>query len=456
MLKLGHLMRKIELPPKSDSWGVLAGAIQLIIQEKGFLEEENNTQISQLLSCVEKCNKDYLYWDKVKYQKTPAGISNEKLWTSLKGFRFLSSQRISFGKYNFSYFITNHFHELLHKFDLEIGQLGGQNLLPEQDKHQYLISTIMEEAIASSQIEGAITTRRVAKEFLRQNKIPRDNSQQMILNNYLTIRHLSEIKLKSMTPELLCEVQSMITKNTLEKAEYSGKFRNSDEIQIVNSIDGEIVHTPPQAEELNQLVKELCSFFNDEDKENFIHPIVKACILHFMIAYIHPFADGNGRTARTIFYWYLLKKGYWLVEYLSISRVIAQSKSKYYKAFIYTETDENDLGYFIHYQLVTLKKALGELQLYIKKKTQEKIETINFQKLKNINERQAMIVRELHENQHWIFNVKEIENRYAVSNQTARTDIIGLINLGYIEMSKVNAKEQKYYKSPKFDDLISK
>lgn len=178
-------MRKIELPPKSEGWGAffeLFGGIALLWQSKGFnnKEQDDDGSLSQLLSCIDKCNKDYLYWDKVKYQKTPEGISNEKLWTSLKGFRFLSSQRISFGKYNFSYFITNHFQELLHRFDLEIGQLGGQNLLPEQDKHQYLISTVMEEAIASSQIEGAITTRRVAKEFLRQNKIPRDNSQQMI------------------------------------------------------------------------------------------------------------------------------------------------------------------------------------------------------------------------------------------------------------------------------------
>ena len=228
-------MRKIELPPKGKDWGgflELSAGLALIMQGKGFHNKnDDDAELSQLLSCVEKCNKDYLCWDKVKYQKTPNGISNEKLWTSLKGFRFLSSQRISFGKYNFSYFITNQFQELLHKFDLEIGQLGGQYLLPEQDKQQFLISSIMEEAIASSQIEGAGTTRRVAKEFLRQNKIPRDASQQMILNNYLTIKHLSEIKFQNITPELVCEIQSMITKNTLEKAEYSEKFRDSDDIE---------------------------------------------------------------------------------------------------------------------------------------------------------------------------------------------------------------------------------
>ena len=56
----------------------------------------------------------------------------------------------------------------------------------------------------------------------------------------------------------------------------------------------------------------------------------------------------------------------------------------------------------------------------------------------------------------WIFNVKEIENRYGISNQTARTDIGGLVKLEYLEVSNVNAKEQKYYKSSRFDELIRK
>jgi Fic family protein len=276
----------------------------------------------------------------------------------------------------------------------------------------------------------------------------------MIVNNYQTIRHLSDIKFEKMTPELLCEIQSMITKNALDNPEYEGKFRDSDDVNIVDVTDGEIIHTPPKASELPDLVDSLCDFFNNDIKGSFIHPIVKACILHFMIAYIHPFVDGNGRTARTVFYWYLLKKRYWLVEYLSISRIIAQSKNKYYKAFIYTETDDNDLTYFINYQLNTLKQALDSLQQYISKKVEEKKQAIDFQKVANINQRQAMILRDLHENPDWIFNVKEIENRYGISNQTARTDISGLVKLEYLEVSNVNAKEQKYYKSFRFDELI--
>jgi Fic family protein len=410
---------------------------------------------------VTDITNDYLYWDKIKYKQIPAELkenieSNEALWGIVKMLRRASYRRLSFGTYKFNYFITSQLQELLHRFDLELGgQFGGHSTLPNQDKQQYLISSIMEEAIASSQIEGAVTTRKVAKELLRKNISPRDKSQQMIVNNYQTIRHLSEIKHQPMTPELLCQIQSMITKNALDNPQYEGRFRDTDDVTIVDVLAGETVHIPPKSADLPGLIQELCAFFNNNGNKSFIHPIVRASILHFMVAYIHPFVDGNGRTARTVFYWYLLKERYWLVEYLSISRVIAQSKTKYYRAFLYTEQDENDLTYFIHYQLHTLMTALTNLQKYIKRKVAEKSQAINFQRLPHINERQAVILNELHNNLDWVFNVKEIENRFAVSNQTARTDVSELVHLGYITAVKVNSKTQKFYKSNEFDSLIS-
>ena len=64
----------------------------------------------------------------------------------------------------------------------------------------------------------------------------------------------------------------------------------------------------------------------------FIHPVIKAIIIHFVISFLHPFVDGNGRTVRSFFYWYMLKKGYALTEFLSISRIIYANKVKYEKA----------------------------------------------------------------------------------------------------------------------------
>jgi len=235
----------------------------------------------------------------------------------------------------------------------------------------------MEESIFSSMIEGATTTRVQAKDMLRKNKSPKNKSEQMILNNYETIQYISDHKTEEVSIEKLYEIHRLVTKNTLEE-EKVGVFRNTNEIHVMNEITGEIVHTPPDFKILNNLMKSFCDFFNHNPKDNFIHPIVKASILHFFIGYIHPFVDGNGRTARALFYWYLLKNGYWLAEYLSISRVIMKTKVQYEKAYIYTEIDDMDVTYFIHYQVKILTQAFEDLKKHVNKKKKEENQLSDF------------------------------------------------------------------------------
>ena len=198
-------------------------------------------------------------------------------------------------------------------------------------------------------------------------------------------------------------------------------------------------------------------FFNEEvDKENFIHPLLKGIIIHFMIGFIHPFTDGNGRTARALFYWYLLKKGYWLTEYLSISKIIQDTKNQYEKAFIYTENDENDLSYFLTYNLRVMEQAFEALKNYIQEKQKNHFKIARFIKIPNINERQAQLLKLVYDNPEIVFNTKEIENRFNVSNYTARTDLKGLTELGFLEIIPVNKVKRNFIKSMQFNGLLKK
>lgn len=224
----------------------------------------------------------------------------------------------------------------------------------------------------------------------------------------------------------------------------------------MNDLTGEIVHTPPPFKELDDLMKSFCEFFNNNPKENFIHPIVKASILHFLIGYIHPFVDGNGRTARALFYWYLLKNGYWLTEYLSISRVIMKSKTQYENAYLYTEIDDMDVTYFIHYQVKVLTQAFEDLKEYVAKKKKEVQNLAQFYKEPSINERQAQILFWVNENSTRNFTVKEIENVFSVTNQTARTDLESLVEKNILKKIKINQKTANYWKGDSFDIKFGK
>lgn len=406
---------------------------------------------------LSKINNEYQYWDKVKYISSSDNIDSQTLWHSTKIQRRLNYKQLKFGKYTFNYYITDKMQELLHEFDLNFGlSLQAKNIIPEKDKQYYLLSSIMEEAIASSQMEGASTTRKVAKEMLRKQDKPKNKGQRMIANNYATITFLLDHKKDELSIEKLLEIHKLISSETIDNIDEEGKIRDNDNIFLVNEKESEIAYTPPTHTELNTLLIDLIKFFNKEDEENFIHPIVKGIIIHFMLSYIHPFSDGNGRTARSLFYLYLMKRGYFLTEYLSISRIIYKSKAKYEKAFLYTEHDENDLSYFLHYNLIVMKKAYEELKSYLQRKINERNNTIIYNTIPEINERQATILKIYTDNPNTILTIKELENRFGVSNQTARIDITTLVTKGFVKEIALNKRKTGYIRSENFISEIEK
>ena len=401
-----------------------------------------------------RINSKYLYWDNVKY-KAPAGVDPATLWYAVKIKRNSMAKRVILGKSTFSFSVTGKMQELLHLLDFNLGgTLGTQGIIPEKDKKFYLVNSIMEEAIASSQMEGASTTRKVAKDMLRKQLKPQNRGQQMIYNNYATIRYLVDNQSQNFSVELLKEIQRLITHKTLVNAEYEGRFRTTDDIMVMDNITGEIAHTPPAHKEIEDWIAQLSDFINNDNEKFFIHPIIKGIIIHFMIAYIHPFVDGNGRTARSLFYWYMIKKGYWLTEYLSISRIIHRSKKKYETAFLYTENDENDLSYFIQYNLEAMYKAFEELKLYLERKIREQSDLLYFKEIPKINERQAQILKILTEKPKSIFTAKELISLFNVSVKTTRNDLQQLVSLGFMREININQRQLGYIKAENFEEKI--
>ena len=410
---------------------------------------------NELKSLFNKINTEYLYWDKVKYL-APKGVRPEDLWAAVKIIRNSNMKRVQLKDLTFCFMITEQMQKTLHEFDMNLGgNLGTLNIVPEKDHTFYLVSSIMEEAIASSQMEGATTTRKVAKDMLRKGRKPSNKSQQMIFNNYQTIDYIINNKDKDFTLENLLEVHKRISSQTMNDVEDEGAFRKSDDIYVMNEITGEVAHIPPSHRELNSLLKNMCDFANNETQEGFIHPIIKSIILHFMLAYIHPFSDGNGRTARSLVYWYLIKQGYWLMQYLSISRIIYKSKPAYEKSFLYTENDELDLTYFIQYNLKAMNDAFKELKMYLQRKINDAESMHILYNVKDVNERQAKILKILKDLPMSIFTATEISTRFGVDIKTARKDLQCLVDLGFMETRKMaGSKSIGYIRCKDFEERI--
>lgn len=384
----------------------------------------------------------YLHWDKLRRLSPPDGVNHREWWMILKLSRKDALKPIPLEDKTgrpFQFSVPELVQEELHQIDLGAGGLVSipEPIANSQTRDRYLVSSLMEEAITSSQLEGAVTTREVAKEMIRSGRKPRDNSEQMILNNYVTMQRIRDLKAGALSPELVFQIHRLVTDKTLDDPTAAGRFRRAEEKRVVGDDFGEIYHDPPPAEELEKRMAAMCAFANGETPGSFIHPAVRAIILHFWLAYDHPFVDGNGRTARALFYWAMLHSGYWLFEFVSISSILRKAPVKYGRSFLYTETDDNDLTYFIVTQTQVIRRAIRELHAYIERKTAELKDVESHMRVLDLfNHRQVEVIRHAlkHPSQRYTF--ASHQKSHNIAYQTARTDLLNLADQGILKLRK--------------------
>ncbi len=401
-------------------------------------------RMMQLFSMMReaKTQRHYFHWDKLRRISPPDGMTHREWWLVQKLSRMDALKPVPLrdkAHQPFQFAVPELVQEELHQIDLGAGGLVS---IPEpvtnpQTRDRYLVSSLMEEAITSSQLEGAVTTREVAKEMIRSGRKPRDNSEQMILNNYATMQRIRALKASALTPKLVFQIHRLVTEKALDDPTAAGRFRRDDEKRVVGDDFGQVYHDPPRAEELEARMAAMCAFANGTTPGYFVHPAVRAIILHFWLAYDHPFVDGNGRTARALFYWAMLHNGYWLFEFISISNILQKAPVKYGRSFLYTETDDNDLTYFIFAQTQVIRRAVRELHTYIEPKTAElKDVESQMRALDLFNHRQVEIICNAlkHPGQRYTF--ASHQKSHNVVYQTARTDLLDLGERGVLEKRK--------------------
>jgi len=409
---------------------------------------------------VQAHHPEYLYWSKIKRKSwLPDGMPAEEFWAHIKAFRRFISVQTPIRDQESAIFSRSklpQYEPFLHEMDMQMGgHLMGQNNITDNEKLEYVSRGLMEEAIASSQLEGAHTTRLVAKKMLMEGRKPQDKAEHMILNNYKTMQAIeAEFCKKELTLEMLHELHRMITKNTLPKEE-QGVFR-SDEDKIVISPKGDenITYVCPQMAFVAQELPKLISFANDQDRSGFTHPVIKAIMLHFWIGILHPYVDGNGRLARVLFYWYLLKHDYWAFAYLPISEMIKKSPGQYSWAYVYSEQDDNDLTYFIDYNIRKIELAREAFALYLERKRKEKeVENRIVRSDHNFNKRQLKLLHYFYRDPKDRINISAHAKIHHVTRIPAAHDLKNLMALGYLTSQK-QGKMVYYYPTEKIKSLF--
>lgn len=384
----------------------------------------------------------YLSWDELRRRPAPFGLTHEEWWVATKFSRTARLRSIPLRDKSgtgFQLGVPDQALVRLHEIDRGLGfAVDLPNAVTQTEtRDHYILSSLIQESITSSQLEGAATTREVAKEMLRTGRPPRDKSERMILNNYRTMQRIRTLRDQVLTPDLVLELHALVTEGTLDKPEAVGRFRREDESVRVEDIEGNVFHVPPAAAELPDRLRAMCDFANGTTPDFFVHPVVRAIVLHFWLAYDHPFVDGNGRSARALFYWSMLKQGYRLFEFISISQILLRAPARYAQAFLHTEGDDNDLTYFVLHQTEVIREAVQSLHDYAERKTRElRAADRKLRGLEGLNHRQQALLAHALREPHTRYIIEGHRRSHNVTFQTARNDLFGLAERGLLTVRK--------------------
>lgn len=425
-------MGVIETPPNLDS--IVSG------DPGSFMRIMRLGKMPELQSLINKACDQYFYWSDISHRMpVGAGVRPEELWAYLKLGRTANRKFTPIKDKRgvpFTYWIP----DCLLRYISEIDKWSGGQIITNEpfgmpSRERYILNSLMDEAIASSQLEGASTEHRVAKEMLRSGRKPTNRNERMIFNNWKAMQYIrANIKI-TLSIDVLCELQSILVEDTLDRPEESGKLRRSDDIFVYYK--DEIVHIPPKAEILEDELNKLCEFANKDDENHWIHPVIKGAMIHFWLAYIHPFGDGNGRTARAVMYWYLLNRGYDLFQYLSISKHFLRAPGQYVKSYLYTENDDNDLTYFLTYNLSSVRFAFHELRKYL---YNQQLEMKKANELlihsRGLNSRQKSLIQHSMQHPDTVYTIEVHKNANGIAYETSRKDLMILAAKGFLKMRK--------------------
>lgn len=405
----------------------------------------------------------YYHWDKLRHLKPPKGLTSEEWWASVKIARRQLRRALPLTTATgvpFTFAMVDPIQEMLHKIDQQAaGRIAiADEITNPETRDRYIFSSLVEESITSSQLEGASTTRRVAADMIRSGRKPRDKSEQMIYNNFLANRYIRTFTNRPLAPTDVLELHRILTEDTLDDPEAAGRLQTPDEerVVVVDNRSNHVLHSPPPASQLTKRLNSMCQFANGENDSAFLHPVIRAIVLHFWVGYDHPFVDGNGRTARSLFYWSLISSGYWLIEYVSISTILKKAYAKYARSYLHSESDENDATYFIVYQLEVLLRALAELEDYIERKVSQ-IRAIE-KRLHGrtiYNHRQLALLSHALRHPSARYTIKSHRTSHNVAYATARQDLLNLAEDELLFQRRVGKKTLEFIAPDDLDKRVA-
>lgn len=398
-----------------------------------LMDQQSSNDIAALLSRYSEWDARYLHFDEL-YRRISDADERLALWSALKFKRRSTAHHFVIASQEVSVNFTTRINAAISLVDRTTFARNGEPT--DEDAASYLMSQlIMEEAISSSQLEGAATTSRVAMELLAVGREPRNEDESMIMGNWRLMQHITAMGDGPLTRDDILDMHHIACAGINDEKYRPGEVRRNNDIFVAGR-DGEIIHQPPDYSLVDGMLHALCAEVEFLEQQG-THPLLVACIMHFAIGYIHPFNDGNGRTARGLFYHHLIRRGYHAFRYISISKLLKAAAIKYGMSYLYSETDELDLTYFVQFQCDVVMRAVKAFTEQITTLHQERALLVKW-----VEENKALAKGELDimaialHAPGSLLSAAAVKSRLGIADNTARSRLKSLAEQGLLRPIK--------------------
>ena len=308
-------------------------------------------------------------------------------------------------------------------------------------KTEFLLDSAIEEAITSAIYEGAHSTRAQAEQLIASGEKPKNKDEWMLINNFRAMRWVKENQSSALTKNVILELHKIVTENTLEGDDinFQGRFRN--DTVFVGPHEG-VEHA-----KIEQAIDDMIALTTNNPR--YFHPLLKGIIVHYFIGYIHPFFDGNGRTARALFYFKSIKNQLNYVELLSVSAYLRTHGKQYEKSFEKVKDNEYDLTYFVDFCLDSIGSALVE----VSRKVNYLLRMTDLRERFNLSQTQVGLMQRMALHKFRTIGIEEYAQQISKSREFARQELKSLLDLNLLSELKVSKKLVYKVNADKLKDL---
>ena len=290
---------------------------------------------------------------------------------------------------------------------------------------------LLRSAHSSTAIEGnPLTLEQVSELAAGRDIMVRRKDKKEVLNYLEALEKIPEFaERKPFKFSDLLELHKLITRDTLENPADEGSLRNQ-QVAVVNGATGQIIFMPPPTDRVGALVEEFLEWFNSEEV-NEIDPVIEAGLAHYELVRIHPFVDGNGRTARVMASIVLFKRAFDIKRFFALDDYYDKDRRAYYAALKTVDQDSLDLTGWLEYFTEGVAVSLKAVEDKVIGLSQD----IKFLKERGqiaLTDRQVKIVEMLLQNEK--LTIGQVKDLFGFSRQMALKEMTKLVDLGVVRL----------------------